>query len=242
MIRIEKLSLERGGSQVLHDISLNIQQSEVLVIIGASGSGKSSMLRCLNRLDVPSSGSIFLDNKDIATLDPLQLRRRVGMVFQKAVAFEGTVADNIGYSASLLSQSLPRQKVISLMQQAALEPEFIDHDAQQLSGGQEQRLAIARTLATQPDILLLDEPTSALDPIATHKIEETLLALRETTGLTLIWVSHSVEQARRVADRVLLLEDGKISRLDEMATLLDPQNGDPHVLAFAQGIEDEKEA
>lgn len=239
IIKIEHLSLKRGSLTVLREISLPIRQGEVLVVIGPSGSGKSSLLRCLNRLEVPASGRILLDGTDIATINPLDLRRKVGMVFQKSIAFEGTVADNISYSASLVRESLSLNQIRALMEKAALEPELIDKDASQLSGGQEQRLAIARTLANQPSVLLLDEPTSALDPIATHKIEETLLALRKSTNLTLIWVSHSVEQARRIADRILLLEDGTISRLGDAQSLLDPQSGDGHILAFAQGIDND---
>ncbi|MEL6148890.1 MAG: ATP-binding cassette domain-containing protein, partial [Chloroflexota bacterium] len=142
------------------------------------------------------------------------------------------------FGPRLRDETLTHERILELMAQAALEPDLIDRDAHELSGGQEQRLAIARALANQPSVLLLDEPTSALDPIATHKVEDILLHLRDTSGLTLVWVSHSVEQARRVADRVLLLEDGRVSRFGTVDALLDHERGDAHTLAFARGVDD----
>ena len=173
-------------------------EGELLVVIGRSGSGKSSLLRCVNRLDDIESGAILLDGADISALPVTELRRKVGMLFQKSTAFEGSVAENIAYGARLQGQSLTREAVMRLMKQASLETELADETASKLSGGQEQRLALARALALEPSLLLLDEPTSALDPIATSRVEDALMKLRAATGLTMIWVSHSIEQARRV--------------------------------------------
>ena len=235
---IRGVTLQRGGQFVLDDVSLRIERSASLMIIGPSGSGKSSLLRCLNRLETINSGQIMFAGTDIAVLPVLELRQRVGMVFQKAAVFPGTVADNIAYGPGLRGQTLARSEILDLMRQAALEADLIDRDARELSGGQEQRLAIARALANQPEVLLLDEATTALDPIATHKVEEILLRLRDERDMTLIWVSHNIEQTRRVADRVLLLESGRVVRHDTVAALLDADNGDSHTLAFARGIEE----
>jgi len=114
---------------------------------------------------------------------------------------------------------------------------LIDKPAHELSGGQEQRLGIARALALNPSVLLLDEPTSSLDPIATHHVEESLMKLRDNTDLTMIWVSHSIEQARRIGSRVLLMDEGRVVRQDTVAAMLDPENGDKRALAFAEGDE-----
>lgn len=235
LIEVTNLSLQRGGDWVLHDISFSVEKGEILVIIGPSGGGKSSLLRCLNRLEEPQSGLIQLDGADIVDLPVTALRRRVGMIFQKATPFDGTVAENIDYGPALCDQSLPRPRILELMELASLEPELADKNAQELSGGQEQRLAIARALASQPEILLLDEPTSALDPIATRNIEESLFHLRRELGLTLVWVSHAIEQARRIADRVLLLSNGRVIRVDSVDAMLDPESGDERALAFAAG-------
>lgn len=238
LIDIQSVGLRRGQQLVLEDITLTVNRHEVLVVIGPSGSGKSSLLRCINRLTALDSGTILVDGKDFRDLPILELRKKIGMVFQKSASFEGTVAENIAFGPQLQGTHLSKEQILNLMQQAALEPDLINRDAKTLSGGQEQRLAIARALANQPDVLLLDEPTSALDPIATHRIEEILLKLRDESGLTLIWVSHSIEQARRVADRVLFLQEGHIIRWDTTSALLDAEHGDSRVLAFASGDED----
>lgn len=240
ILDINNMTLKRNQETILKSISLSIQKSEVLVIIGPSGSGKSSLLRCLNRLESIDSGQILFNGEDIYQLPILELRCQIGMVFQKTAVFDGTVADNIRYGPRLRKQELTHDEVLKLMSQASLPAEMINRDAHELSGGQEQRLSIARALANQPNVLLVDEPTSALDPVITHKLEEILLQLQQENGLTLIWVSHDVEQARRIADRVLMIEDGEIVRCDTVEKLLDPEHGDPHVLAFAQGLSDDQ--
>ncbi|GAB4574514.1 MAG: phosphate ABC transporter ATP-binding protein [Anaerolineae bacterium] len=235
LLTIDQLTHTRQGRPVLHAISCSVQAGEIVVVMGPSGSGKSTLLRCLNRLEPVSPGTIFLHGQDITTLPVLALRHRIGMIFQKSVPFPGTVAENIAWGPRLRGEELSREQIAALMTRAALDPALIDRPAAELSGGQEQRLAIARALANRPEILLLDEPTSALDPQATRAVEETMRNLRDSLGLTLIWVSHAVEQARRVADRLILLEEGRITREGPAADLLDPRQGDSHVLAFAAG-------
>lgn len=234
-LSIRNLTLSRGGVPVLSDISLDVRASELLVVIGPSGSGKSSLLRCINRLNDIDSGAITLDGHSVFDLPVTELRRKVGMMFQKTAPFEGSVADNIAFGALLQGQSLSRDEILGLMQQVSLEVELADKPASDLSGGQEQRLAIARALALNPSLLLLDEPTSSLDPIATNHVEDSLMWLREQTNLTMIWVSHSIEQARRIGSRVLLLDGGRIIREDTVAAMLDPETGDKRALAFAEG-------
>ena len=234
-LSISKLKLARGGKRVLHDIDLEVAAGELLVVIGPSGSGKSSLLRCINRLNDIESGSIHLDGQSVFELPVSELRCRVGMIFQKTAAFEGSVADNIAFGMALQGRNITRQETLDLMRQVSLEEDLIDQPASKLSGGQEQRLAIARALALDPSLLLLDEPTSALDPIATSRVEESLLRLRQGTGLTMIWVSHSIEQARRIGSRVLLLDEGRVIREDTVEAMLDPATGDRRALAFAEG-------
>ncbi len=234
-LSISNLSLKRGGATVLHDISLDVAAGELLVVIGPSGSGKSSLLRCVNRLNDIESGAIKLDGRSIYDMPVTELRRQVGMMFQKTAAFEGTVADNIAFGARAQGEALSRAAILELMAQASLDAELLDKPAAELSGGQEQRLAIARALAPSPSLLLLDEPTSSLDPIATSHVEDSLLRLRESTNLTMIWVSHAIEQARRVGSRVLLLDGGRVIREDTVGAMLDPEAGDKRALAFAEG-------
>lgn len=234
-LSIRNLSLKRGGATVLRDVSLDVPAGELLVVIGPSGSGKSSLLRCINRLNDIDAGSIQLNGQSIYDLPVTELRRQVGMMFQKTAPFEGSVTDNIAFGARLQGESLSRDEVLALMKQVSLEAELADKAAADLSGGQEQRLAIARALALNPTLLLLDEPTSSLDPIATSRVEDSLMRLREQTNLTMIWVSHSIEQARRIGSRVLLLDGGRVIREDSVGAMLDPEGGDRRALAFAEG-------
>ena len=234
-LSIRNLTLSRGGANVLRDISIDVPAGELLVVIGPSGGGKSSLLRCINRLNDIDSGSIELDGQSIYDLPVTELRCRVGMMFQKTAAFEGSVADNIGFGAQLQGRTISRTEILALMEQVSLEAELADKPASDLSGGQEQRLAIARALALNPSLLLLDEPTSSLDPIATSRVEESLMQLRQQSDLTMIWVSHSIEQARRIGSRVLLLDGGRVIREDTVAAMLDPLTGDKRALAFAEG-------
>ena len=222
---------------MLSDVNLDVPAGELLVVIGPSGSGKSSLLRCINRLNEIEAGAIKLEGQSIYAMSVTELRCKVGMIFQKTAAFAGSVADNIAFGAALHGKALSRQKILELMAQVSLEAELIEQPASDLSGGQEQRLAIARALALDPSLLLLDEPTSSLDPIATSRVEESLLQLRESTGLTMIWVSHAIEQARRIGSRVLLLDGGRVVREDSADAMLDPLKGDKRALAFAEGDE-----
>jgi len=209
---VKNLTLSlHNNSPILKDVSLEISAGQITTVIGPSGSGKSSLLRCLNRLWEPPPQSVFLDGTDITTLDVLPLRRRVGMLFQSAALFEGTVADNIAYGPNLQKQALSVDQITKLMEMAGLETDLAPKPADELSGGQAQRVALARALANEPDVLLLDEPTSALDPAATHRVEETILRLRDTLGLTVVWVSHTIDQVQRTADQLVLLVDGTIA-------------------------------
>lgn len=218
---IQRLSLKLpNGATILHDISLEIPAGSVTAVIGPSGSGKSSLLRCLNRLWEPPPGSIFIDGGDITAMDVLLLRRRVGMLFQAPALFEGTVADNIAYGPALQGRRLASQEIAELLQMASLDAGLAEKPVDQLFGGQAQRVSLARTLANQPDVLLLDEPTSALDPAATRKIESTIRNLRDTLNLTVLWVSHAFEQVERTADRIVLLVDGRVAETGDAGHLL----------------------
>jgi len=203
------LSLQ-DGPLILRDISLEISAGKITGVIGPSGSGKSTLLRCLNRLWEPPAGTVFLEGTDIISLNVLDLRRRVGMLFQSAALFEGTVASNVAFGPGLRGQFLSPDRIGELLAMAGLEPDLAQKPANQLSGGQAQRVALARTLANEPEVLLLDEPTSALDPAATQRVEETILRLTNTLGLTVVWVSHAIAQVERTADEVVLLVEGRV--------------------------------
>ncbi len=234
VIEIKNLSLRRGQQPVLHEVSIDVNKAEIVCLLGPSGGGKSSLLRCVNRLLEPAPGTVFLDGHDVTSVDVIALRRKVGMLLQTPHLFPGTVADNVGYGPHLRSEVLSPDRIAELLSMAGLDPSYAAHPADQLSGGEGQRVAIARALATEPEVLLLDEPTSALDPAATHHVEDTILSLQKQLALTVLWVSHDTTQAARVADRVYLLVDGTVA--DEGTPKHLFREGSRHLsLAFAQG-------
>jgi putative ABC transport system ATP-binding protein len=195
---------------LLDNITLQIERAEVLAVLGPSGAGKSTFLRLLNRLDEPTGGTVLLDGVDYRTLKPPDLRRRVGMVMQRAFLFPGTIADNVRFGPKQAGKVLSDQTVEDLLAQVGLAG-FADRNALTLSGGEAQRVAITRALANEPDVLLLDEPTSALDEAAKLGVESLLESLIRQHHLTCVWVTHDAAQAARMADKVLLLQAGRMT-------------------------------
>jgi phosphate transport system ATP-binding protein len=213
-----------GKFQALYDIEIKIHTNQVTAFIGPSGCGKSTFLRTFNRMNeavrhTRAEGEILLDNQNILSIELSELRRRVGMVFQKSNPFPKTIFDNIAYGPrvnGLRKSSLLRDVVEKSLKRAALWEEVKDklhESAYSLSGGQQQRLCIARALAVDPEVLLLDEPCSALDPIATSKIEELLFELKK--DCTIVIVTHNMQQAARVAENTGFLFLGKRIEFDQ---------------------------
>jgi phosphate transport system ATP-binding protein len=220
-IRIRDLCLHYGSSQALHNIDMDIEREKVTAYIGPSGCGKSTLIRCLNRLNdlvdgVRISGSITIGGTEILGpgLDVTELRKKVGMVFQKPNPFPKTIYENIAYGPRILgiSQKSRLDEIVEKsLKDAALWEEAKDrlHDnALDLSGGQHQRLCIARTIAVEPEVVLMDEPCSALDPIATAKIEELIHQLKRE--YTIVIVTHNMQQAARVSDYTAFMYLGKL--------------------------------
>ena len=200
----DQVVVARGEIRALDGFTAHLPDRGITVLFGPSGSGKTTVLRLCNRLDVPTSGRVSFHGKDIADLDPLSLRREVGMVFQRPTPFPGTVRDNLLVAEP---EATPDQLKTALAS-AALDATWLDRDAKALSGGEAQRVCMARTLVTQPNVLLLDEPTSALDAAASKVLEEAVRGLA-TTGIGVLWVSHDQAQVERIADRVVEIERGR---------------------------------
>ncbi len=196
-----------GPKSLLRNIGFRLDQGQVLAVLGPSGAGKSTLLRMLNRLDEPTGGIVLLQGKDTRAMDPRTLRRRIGMVMQQAYLFPGAVAANVRYGPAQHGIALQDSQVADLIQQVGMAG-YEDRDVATLSGGEAQRISIARALANQPEVLLLDEPTSALDNVSKQEIERLLATLVRERNMTCVWVTHDVAQARRVADLVLKLEAG----------------------------------
>jgi putative ABC transport system ATP-binding protein len=220
VLRTEHLGRRVGDVSIVTDISLEVRHGEMLGIVGPSGSGKSSLLRMLNRLDEPTSGTVFLDGLDYRQFQPRELRRRVGMVTQRPFLFPGMVAGNIRFGPLQRGEVMADQDIAQLLERVGL-PDFAGRDVANLSGGEQQRVSLARALANRPEILLLDEPTSALDDEAKMGVEQLICRLLHDTSLTCVMVTHDREQARRMCDRVALLEAGRLIRQGTPAEVLD---------------------
>ena len=207
------LSIQQDGMTVrlLKDVSLAASLGVIHVLLGPSGSGKSTLLYTINRLREIQGGQITLEGKDTRQINVFELRRRIGLVMQKPIFFPGTVGENILYGPRLWlkdNQTLVDPK--QFMELVQLDPAWVSRDPNTLSGGQQQRVSLARTLANNPEVLLLDEPTSALDAQAGEHLETLISSLCSERQLTVIWVTHDLHQAERIAKDVTLLYRGKV--------------------------------
>ncbi len=209
---LRKVNNTKVRTQILSSLDLSVQKGELVTIMGASGSGKTTLLRLINRLSEIDSGNILLNGEDIRDYEPMELRRKIGMVFQVPVVFKGSVRDNLAFGMKLWGTDID---IEAIARDVVIPDDLLDADAEQLSVGEKQRVCIARALANDPEMLLLDEPTSSLDAVSARKIEMLLLHLRSERNLTMIWVTHEREQAERIGGRRLLLKDGKLEEHHE---------------------------
>jgi len=206
-LRAEGLSRAVPGKVIVSDVSLEVSAGEVLGIVGASGSGKSSLLRLLNRLDEPTAGTVYLDGTDCRQIPPRELRRRIGMVTQRPFLFPGDVALNLRFGPAQRGETMTDAEVSKLLEQVGLAG-FAANEVSVLSGGEQQRVSLARSLANRPEVLLLDEPTSALDEQSKSEIERLVGTVAHDQGLACVLVTHDRDQARRLCHRVVLLDAG----------------------------------
>ena len=220
-IEVKGLNLRYGAAQAIYDVSVPIERNSVTAFIGPSGCGKSTLLRCLNRMNdlIPIcnyDGEILYDGEDInqPSTDLVRLRRKIGMVFQKPNPFPKSIYDNVAYGVQL-HYSPSRRKMNEIVESSLIKSALWGEGSDRLhelgtslSGGQQQRLCIARTISVEPDIILMDEPCSALDPIATAKIEDLILELKE--HFTVVIVTHSMSQAQRVSDYTAFMFLGRL--------------------------------
>jgi putative ABC transport system ATP-binding protein len=216
LFQLDGVSLSRGERAVLRDVSLTLPGG-ASCIAGPSGCGKSSLLRLLNRLADPDAGRVRYRGTDVRELDVLALRREVSLVPQLPALVEGTVEDNVRFAARLADREPDAARLLDL---AGLDASFADRDAARLSVGEQQRAMLARALAAEPDVLLLDEPTSALDEEARGAVEATLSHLRDRVDVSLVLVTHDLDQARRLSDWVVRLDDGRVTAQGAVRELL----------------------
>src|SRR3954454_5491029 len=213
MIRLERVSKTYDdGTTAVHELSLDVHRGELCVLVGPSGCGKTTTMKMVNRLIEPSGGRVLLDGDDVAKIDPVQLRRRIGYVIQQVGLFpHQTVRTNVATVPSLLGwdRKRARARVDELLDLVGLAPAtFAGRYPSQLSGGQRQRVGVARALAADPLVLLMDEPFSAVDPIARGRLQEEFLRLQAPVRKTIVLVTHDIDEAVRLGDRIAVLAEG----------------------------------
>lgn len=202
------------AEQPIISLSIDIPCDGITAVVGPSGSGKSTLLRLLNRLDDPAAGSVSFRGRDLVDWNPAELRRKVGMVFQRAPLFEGTVFDNF----TVADPSVTTERAGHVLEHVGLDPDLLERPADRLSGGEAQRMCVARALLTSPEVLLADEPTAALDGSARTKVEDLAIEIARD-GVPIVWITHDTAQLHRLANHAIVIANGGLAafgHLDEL--------------------------
>jgi osmoprotectant transport system ATP-binding protein len=203
----------KGGKTAVHHLSLEFKKGEFIVFIGPSGCGKTTTMKMINRLIEPTEGSIYVNGKNVLEQDPVQLRREIGYVIQQIGLFPHmTIQENITLVPKLLKWPIEKRhaRALELLQLVDMTPDYLDKYPHELSGGQQQRIGVLRALAADPSVILMDEPFGALDPITRDSLQEEFKKLQRTLGKTIVFVTHDMDEAIKLADRIVILKDGQL--------------------------------
>jgi len=219
ILRADHLGRSLPTKVLVDNVSFEVPPGQVLAITGASGSGKTSLLRLLNRLDEPTSGTVYFEGLDYRRIPTRELRRKIGLVTQRPFLFPGTVADNLRFGPAQRGETVSNEAIDQLLKMVGLEG-YGSRSITNLSGGEAQRVSFARTMANSPTVLLLDEPTSSLDEDSRGEVEVLIQKTVQTQSLPCVLVTHDMAQAIRLADRALILEAGRVARYGPVAEVL----------------------
>ncbi|MBU3110980.1 ABC transporter ATP-binding protein [Clostridium lacusfryxellense] len=224
MIEFKNVSKSFNGRKILKDINITIQDKELVVFIGPSGCGKTTTLKMINKLITPSTGEILIDGKKLAERNTIKLRRNMGYVIQQAGLLPHlTIGDNIGLIPSIekMPKDILAAKVIELLNLVGLDPEiYTDKYPNQLSGGEQQRVGVARALVMDPDVILMDEPFSALDPITKTQLQDEIFNIQQNVKKTIIFVTHDMDEALKLGDKICIMHDGDVVQFDTPEEIL----------------------
>lgn len=232
-ITFDNVSYEADGIHILKNITGNITQGKITSIVGPSGAGKTTLFKLCNGLQSPKSGSINIHGKPIDRYEPVELRRKVGIALQNAAMISGSVRKNLGLPLKLQGDELTEERAYELLNIVGLQDVSLEKKTKDLSGGQQQKLSIARTLVNQPDILLLDEITSSLDSVSRQDIEELISRINRAYGTTILWITHSLQQAITIGHETWVMMDGEVVETGQSDFLKQPQND--RVKQFVRG-------
>lgn len=236
-IRFHNVCYAADQLTILNNITGSIHKEKVTALVGPSGAGKTTLLKMCNGLISPTSGNILINSSPIETIKPTELRKKVGIVLQNAPIIRGTVYENLALPHTLQHKSLSNEEAASHLEMVGLHPRFLSRQAEDLSGGQKQRVSIARSLLNHPQILLLDEITSALDPNSAKEIEELIVKINLEHKVTIIWITHKIEQAKKVGDFAWVMMDGQLVESGPSSILETSQN--EKVQQFTKGAQEQ---
>lgn len=211
---------------ILRDITGFFPEGKITSLVGPSGAGKTTVFKLCNGLRSPVSGEIYLHDEPLQSFDPVELRQRVGLALQDATVINGNVRENLALPLTLQQKKLSEDIAKQYLNLVGLDADLLDRNARDLSGGQRQKLSIARTLINQPNVLLLDEITSSLDQVSRQEIEQLILRINKTYRTTIVWITHSIEQARLMSDYTWVMINGRLIESGHSRLLDDPQHED----------------
>lgn len=235
-IALKNVSYRADGQAILKNITGIFPLGKITTLVGPSGAGKSTLFRLLNGLKSADSGDIHIFGQSISEYDPISLRRLIGLALQNAPMVSGTVMDNLQLPLKLRSEQMSEKEALELLNLVGLEEKFLYHYVQDLSGGQRQKVSIARTLVNRPKILLLDEITSSLDRVSQQDIEELIMRINKTKEVTILWITHNLEQALHVGDYTWVMMNGELVEAGDISLLHEPKT--EAVRQFVKGEEE----
>ncbi|RNF38682.1 phosphate ABC transporter ATP-binding protein [Planococcus salinus] len=234
-VHFNQVDFSTKAVHIVKGVTGSFPEGKITTLVGPSGAGKTTLLKLCNGLLSPDSGVIYIKGKPIEDYDPIELRRLVGLALQSAPMISGTVYDNLNLPMELRGRKLPETEAVQLVEDVGLDKSFLQRKVSDLSGGQRQKVSIARTLVNKPEILLLDEITSSLDRKSMKEIEELIVHINRKYGTTIIWITHNLQQALEIGDFTWVMMEGEVMESGESSLLENPTND--KVKRFVKGEE-----
>lgn len=223
-IELENVSYSDGPLKIIKNVSGSFRKGKITSLVGPSGAGKTTLFRLCNGLISPTHGTISIYSKNVQEYEPTKLRRNVGLALQNATMLQGTVYKNLQLPRTLAGEMLTEDEAADLLTKVSLDKDLLKRDVGDLSGGQRQKVSIARTLVNQPEILLLDEITSSLDRVSTNDIENLIEKINKENGVTIIWITHNLNQATQIGDDTWVMMNGELIESGPSSLLKNPEN------------------